>query len=471
MIAQSIQRGFERSFGTACFLAYFALLFFRHTRDMVDAHLPYAALAGVALVALFAIGAHTADFLDRFGPGRLSLAASILCCTGLALLEFAPGPGPYVGGGVLAIAGSSAYFFVLGKNLAFYNHQERICLLATAFIAGAVLVGIIASMADAASFIGALLLPAISALHLCTLKPNKGSFTFADLATTRKSHRFSLTVLLTTALTGLVWGIALALVAKPAGLEPGPALGFALSLALGGAIALLDALKFEKMTENSLLKWFATVAFVLIAPLPFVPDEAIGAFGACLFLAFSVDAIVCFSAMGEVARFNQISPYWVFGTSLAHYFLGAFVGFLSFDAAFEDGSLAPKLVACFTTLLAVIWCSDFVFRDNYPSNESLADMVEASKSLSKNESKPALWQRKIDRVIEEYELTARQQEVFRMLVRGRNAQYIAESFVISNSTAKAHIHNIYCKLNVHSQQELINLVEFVELPDPDNSTS
>ena len=91
-------------------------------------------------------------------------------------------------------------------------------------------------------------------------------------------------------------------------------------------------------------------------------------------------------------------------------------------------------------------------------------MVEASRSLSMNESRPALWQRKIDRVIEQFELTTRQQEVFRMLVRGRNAQYIAEKFFISISTAKAHIHNIYRKLDVHSQQELINLVENVEMP-------
>ena len=110
-----------------------------------------------------------------------------------------------------------------------------------------------------------------------------------------------------------------------------------------------------------------------------------------------------------------------------------------------------------------MWCSNYVFQDSYPCSESIADMVEASRSLSMNESRPALWQRKIDRVIEQFELTTRQQEVFRMLVRGRNAQYIAEKFFISISTAKAHIHNIYRKLDVHSQQELINLVENVEM--------
>ena len=54
-----------------------------------------------------------------------------------------------------------------------------------------------------------------------------------------------------------------------------------------------------------------------------------------------------------------------------------------------------------------------------------------------------------------------------MLVRGRNAQYVADKFFISNSTAKAHIHNIYRKLDIHSQQELINLVENAEDPAPE----
>ena len=169
------------------------------------------------------------------------------------------------------------------------------------------------------------------------------------------------------------------------------------------------------------------MAFLAIAPLPFVPGWVQQLCGAFLFMTFSLDTLVCFSAMGEVARFNQISPYWVFGTSLAYYFSGAFVGFLGFGWAFSFGTQLPQLVACFLSLLLIVWCSNYVFQDSYPCSESIADMVEASRSLSMNESRPALWQRKIDRVIEQFELTTRQQEVFRMLVRGRNAQYIAES--------------------------------------------
>lgn len=56
-------------------------------------------------------------------------------------------------------------------------------------------------------------------------------------------------------------------------------------------------------------------------------------------------------------------------------------------------------------------------------------------------------------------LTKRQTEIFGYLAKGRNAPYIGEELVVSYHTVKAHIYRIYQKLDVHSQQELIDLVE------------
>ena len=416
-------------------------------------------------MAVFAGSAHQADQLDRLGPARLSALASILCAAGVFLLEALPTPLLFVFGGVLSLAGCAAFFLIYGKNLAFYNHQERICQLATAFVVGAAIVALAATLADTVAFLVTLFLPLFAALHLFTLKPNKDTFAFASLAETRKSHQFALSSLFTTALTGFVWGIAFCLLAVRSPAAEAAPLCFALPIAVGGLVFLVDLFTGKKLSESSLLRCFATVAFLAIAPLPFVPGWVQQLCGAFLFMTFSLDTLVCFSAMGEVARFNQISPYWVFGTSLAYYFSGAFVGFLGFGWAFSFGTQLPQLVACFLSLLLIVWCSNYVFQDSYPCSESIADMVEASRSLSMNESRPALWQRKI-RLARSSSSSSPlvSKRCSRMLVRGRNAQYIAEKFFISISTAKAHIHNIYRKLDVHSQQELINLVENVEMP-------
>lgn len=59
---------------------------------------------------------------------------------------------------------------------------------------------------------------------------------------------------------------------------------------------------------------------------------------------------------------------------------------------------------------------------------------------------------------EQYGLTQREKEVFLLLARGRNRDYIQEALVISKNTVKVHVKHIYQKMDVHSHQELIDMV-------------
>ncbi len=56
-------------------------------------------------------------------------------------------------------------------------------------------------------------------------------------------------------------------------------------------------------------------------------------------------------------------------------------------------------------------------------------------------------------------LTQREIDVVKQVVRGRDRQAIAERLFISEGTVKVHMRNIYQKLDIHSKQELITLVE------------
>lgn len=56
-------------------------------------------------------------------------------------------------------------------------------------------------------------------------------------------------------------------------------------------------------------------------------------------------------------------------------------------------------------------------------------------------------------------LTPREREVFDCLARGRNAEYIQNKLFISENTVRTHILHIYRKLEVNSQQQLIDLVD------------
>ena len=62
-------------------------------------------------------------------------------------------------------------------------------------------------------------------------------------------------------------------------------------------------------------------------------------------------------------------------------------------------------------------------------------------------------------VSRKFSLTPRETEVFALLAKGRNAEYIAGQLMVTPATIKSHIYHIYQKLGVNSQQRLMDLVD------------
>ena len=59
----------------------------------------------------------------------------------------------------------------------------------------------------------------------------------------------------------------------------------------------------------------------------------------------------------------------------------------------------------------------------------------------------------------EFDLTRREEEILQLLVRGRTASRIAETLCITTATTRTHLRNIYAKLGVHSQQDILDMFE------------
>ena len=57
-----------------------------------------------------------------------------------------------------------------------------------------------------------------------------------------------------------------------------------------------------------------------------------------------------------------------------------------------------------------------------------------------------------------FTLSEREVEVARLLCMGRTKRYIAETLFLSEDTVRWHSKQLYRKLDVHSKQELIDLV-------------
>ena len=133
---------------------------------------------------------------------------------------------------------------------------------------------------------------------------------------------------------------------------------------------------------------------------------------------------------------------------LAGALLGGVVGALPGD------SLVPRLA------VTVVLCTMATYMLHAFHSTSLDAAIEGI------EPDPApLEIRYIDRLAQRCEevsekagLTPRESEILALLARGNNAQHIQDELSISHNTVKFHARNVYRKLGIHSQQELIDLL-------------
>ena len=89
--------------------------------------------------------------------------------------------------------------------------------------------------------------------------------------------------------------------------------------------------------------------------------------------------------------------------------------------------------------------------------EELARSRRAARDEGHHRDSP--WRRTCREIAKLYRLSPRETEIFFLIAKGRNAEFVQQKLVISMHTAKTHIANIYHKLGVHSSQEMLSLVE------------
>lgn len=164
--------------------------------------------------------------------------------------------------------------------------------------------------------------------------------------------------------------------------------------------------------------------------------------------------IVLWALWAALSNKRKIAPGYVACWGLFAIQLGQLIG--SLPASYAATTIADEagfamLSSCsiFVTLLIALFALGAK-----PTSTSwgIIKPMEESDVVSPFEKTGALLAR-------ECNLSPRETEVFLLLARGRNRAHISEDLVIGEETVKSHIKNIYSKLDVHSQQELIDLVE------------
>ncbi len=170
-----------------------------------------------------------------------------------------------------------------------------------------------------------------------------------------------------------------------------------------------------------------------------------------LVLCFSLFDYLHIQAIASLAQELTGEGLILFCTNRFFVIIGMFVGYLVV-ACFQISSdyqepLFPLFIAIVTALYIL-----FITTQAAKNTKKVISIMPEKKLSGK-------WNSICKQICAEAKLSARQQEVFMMLAKGRNTTYIEKELVISNHTVKAHIYRIYQKLDVHSQQQLIDMIE------------
>ncbi|MBQ9002061.1 MAG: helix-turn-helix transcriptional regulator [Eggerthellaceae bacterium] len=181
---------------------------------------------------------------------------------------------------------------------------------------------------------------------------------------------------------------------------------------------------------------------------------------ACALLGCSSEAESAFSA--EMNLSMALSRDW--GFSLAGAAVGLATGAIGFAFGQEYSTAFPAIMAFFAVVFASVRARSMAPQSEPISEDEIASSTECAppsdSTTNGDDAVPSdTFEARCQAIADAGGLSARQREVMLLLARGRDSRYIQDKLVISRGTADTHIYNIYRKLDIHSKQELIDLVE------------
>ena len=126
--------------------------------------------------------------------------------------------------------------------------------------------------------------------------------------------------------------------------------------------------------------------------------------------------------------------------------------------AHSDAFMIVRL--CMAFALVVVVMLFFPSAEHHAPDGTAADGLSGPQPVvPSNLTEKELFERRCAAVAELYQLSPRETDILKFLAKGRNAAYIQSKLTISPHTVKSHIYSIYRKLDIHSQQKLMDFVE------------
>ena len=240
--------------------------------------------------------------------------------------------------------------------------------------------------------------------------------------------------------------------------------GTANVLIAGAAAILVDAIissamgNRRSMLYSGALRLFCAIVscalLLYLAPGGALAIVALGVMVICWFLFRTVHC-GCLAVLAAAKEFPVL--YTSTRGKLAAncgFAAGLLIGTLTVASEAQDASLVVTLAIVASFILASLFFLPFDEESSVPGYRTITfvDMPTTAAQESSLEKRCA-------RLVKRCKLSPREAVVLTLAAQGRNAKAIAEKLFVSESTTKTHMSNIYRKAGVHSQQELIALLD------------
>lgn len=240
--------------------------------------------------------------------------------------------------------------------------------------------------------------------------------------------------------------------------------GVLLAVALSASFVLFS----RRINLEALFRWI-TVPFVfaiVCTALDTTPSAVLSRVLAnVVFTGIEIIMVLYFVRLAQ--KTDRTATFLVSLGECAAY-AGVFLGYVAqppIQAAIASGALDPKtlcllLVGAFAVVTLLVPHRDAAL--DAQAAVGAAPAWEAAGAPAPACSTPSLAETPAERrakIAREHGLSKREAEIFALLAQGRSRPYIRDALVLSKNTVATHIRHIYEKLGIHSQQELIDLVE------------
>ncbi|MDO5043798.1 MAG: helix-turn-helix transcriptional regulator [Coriobacteriia bacterium] len=225
-----------------------------------------------------------------------------------------------------------------------------------------------------------------------------------------------------------------------------------ISMLLPGSLLLLYWFHFFKyISIDNIFRILLSVEVLVLLLTPYIFDEYKYLTYALFAICFACYDILNLWKIALIIQTYKLPKLQEFAHGRFWNAFGMLCGWIVGWIILKLGPFA-LMVFCLLSLFALFVFTFFV-RSSFENPANFKN-----KELEEYEA-PQFWRESIKEIAQQQGLSSRQLEVFELLSHGRDTEFIHKKLFISKNTVKSHRYNIYNKLEVQSQQELISLVE------------